>query len=132
LGYMSPEQTRGEVLTSASDVFSLGVTLIELATGRHPFLPDTPSGTTAAIAQYEVEYTAPGLPGGKTFAALLRAMLHKDPARRPGMDEVAVRLERVSALNARGNRDRIRTAAACAAIAAGAFLWFRTRTPVPL
>lgn len=40
--YASPEQVRGETLTTASDVYALGVLLYELLSGRHPYR-DTPS-----------------------------------------------------------------------------------------
>ncbi len=40
LHYLSPEQTRGEALSAASDLFSLGVVLHELTVGYHPFEPD--------------------------------------------------------------------------------------------
>ncbi|MGB9665007.1 MAG: serine/threonine-protein kinase, partial [Ignavibacteria bacterium] len=37
-GYMSPEQIRGEKLTPASDIFSLGIILFEILTGSNPFV----------------------------------------------------------------------------------------------
>jgi hypothetical protein len=38
VGYMSPEQIKGEPLTAQSDLFSLGIVLYEIATGRQPYV----------------------------------------------------------------------------------------------
>jgi len=49
--YMSPEQANGLALTGASDQFSLGTVLYELATGRHPFVKDNLVETLFAVAK---------------------------------------------------------------------------------
>ena len=55
--YMAPEQLAGEPVTAAADQFGLGVTLVELITGRRPFVGETP------WALLEVIRGAPALEG---------------------------------------------------------------------
>jgi serine/threonine-protein kinase len=49
IGYMSPEQARGESVEAPSDIFSLGCVLYEMLSGRRPFIGETAAETIVAI-----------------------------------------------------------------------------------
>jgi predicted ATPase/predicted Ser/Thr protein kinase len=91
--YMSPEQARGAPAGSASDVFSLGIVLYQLATGYHPFQADSALGALYAITTRQpvpASQRNPEVPAG--LDALIEAMLHKDARMRPTAAEVEATL----------------------------------------
>ncbi|MEV0538106.1 protein kinase [Kitasatospora sp. NPDC050463] len=88
-GFMSPEQIRGESLTEASDVFSLGAVLAFAASGRLPF--EAAGGQVHAL-MYKVVHEPPDLTGvPEPLRDLIESCLAKDPVDRP---TVAALLER--------------------------------------
>jgi serine/threonine-protein kinase len=81
--YMSPEQVEGKPVDHRSDIFSLGVVLYELATGRHPFPGETKAAVMSAILRDQpppVHDLNPGLPGD--LARIISHCLRKDPEHR--------------------------------------------------
>jgi serine/threonine-protein kinase len=84
--YMSPEQFKGQELDARSDVYSLGVLVYEMLTGRLPFDADTPwawatQHMTAQPFPFEAVPMGAAVPP-KMKAAVMRA-LEKDRTRRP-------------------------------------------------
>lgn len=80
--YMSPEQVRGEELDGRSDVFSLGVVLYEMVSGRQPFSADSAAGTLSAILSHDPPTlgTRPDVP--MELGRIVRKCLEKDRERR--------------------------------------------------
>ncbi|KAI9224465.1 kinase-like domain-containing protein [Blastocladiella britannica] len=67
--YMAPERIQGQRYTVRSDVWSLGITLLELALGRFPYPFDVKSAAQAARAAAEGDPMTAAAPGGGEWMA---------------------------------------------------------------
>jgi tRNA A-37 threonylcarbamoyl transferase component Bud32 len=80
--YMSPEQVRGQEVTAASDLWSLGATLYTAVEGRHAFAGPTAGAVLIAVATEDPPPPAHAGP----LAPVLAALLHREPSQRPGAE----------------------------------------------
>ena len=135
--YSSPEQLKGERVTTKSDVYSFGATLYHAAVGRRPF-----SGSPIEIAnQHTMKAPVPprerGARIGEGLETLILDCLAKDPDQRPDTARLHEKLrERSAALGAqppgrraRAGSDAAAPAAPNAGVARGAGFAKAARTP---
>ncbi len=80
LAYMSPEQLRGQEVDGRSDIWALGVTLYEMASGTRPFHGQSGVDLTSAILNQAPRPLPSQVPA--EMAALIGRCLEKDPAKR--------------------------------------------------
>ncbi|MET1043187.1 MAG: protein kinase [Microbacteriaceae bacterium] len=92
--YLSPEQALGQPLTSASDVYSLGLVILECLTGQRAF-PGSALESAAARVMRDPE-VPDALPDG--WENLLTAMTRREPDARPTAGEVAFMLRQLAAV----------------------------------
>jgi tetratricopeptide (TPR) repeat protein len=100
--YMSPEQTLGRNVDHRTDLYSLGVTLFELATGELPFRKGNVPYHHVHTAPPDPRSLRPQLP--EPFAGLILRCLEKDPAQRfQSAEEMRGALDRLATQAASGN-----------------------------
>jgi len=83
VGYMSPEQVRGDATDARSDIFSFGAVLYEMFTGKRAFKRNTSAETMTAILREEPpELSATGWHGSPALQRVLGRCLEKNAERR--------------------------------------------------
>ncbi len=108
VAYMSPEQARGEVTSSATDMFSLGTVLYEMSTGQHPFPADSQIGVLHAIlSQAPLPPSRLNTDVPAVLDALILRLLEKDPRLRPTAPEVESELRGFTGTHVGNERTRV-------------------------
>jgi Tol biopolymer transport system component/serine/threonine protein kinase len=143
VGYMSPEQVRGQAADARSDIFAFGAVLYEMLSGRRAFQRETAAETMTAILKEEPEDLAAIVPAvSPALERIVRHCLEKSPEQRfESARDIAFNLEALSdhsvtsgpavaAPRRRPGAPRLALAAAAlVAATAGVTLWLTRRPP---
>jgi TolB-like protein/tRNA A-37 threonylcarbamoyl transferase component Bud32/Flp pilus assembly protein TadD len=118
MGYMSPEQSRGQDVDARTDIWSLGVMLYEMIAGRNPFLGQSSSDMIAAILDREpapIARFAPAAPN-ELHRIMTKALQKDRELRYQGMKDLLLDLQalRADAATQTGRDPIERTSAATA------------------
>jgi eukaryotic-like serine/threonine-protein kinase len=112
VGYMSPEQVRGQGADQRSDIFALGAILYEMLTGQRAFKRDSSVETMNAILKEEppeLEESVPGIT--PNLDRVIRHCLEKNPVQRfQSASDIAFDLESISNHSASGSRLKVAAA----------------------
>lgn len=81
-GYMSPEQAKGKTVDRRADIWSFGVVLFEMLTGRRMFTGETVSDVLAAVLRAEPDWKLLPAETPLLVRRVLRRSLTRDPRQR--------------------------------------------------
>ncbi|HVR41021.1 MAG TPA: protein kinase [Thermoanaerobaculia bacterium] len=82
LGYMAPEQLRGEAVDPTADVFALGCILFEMVTAKKPFHRESGAATIAAILKDEIPREVLSDNAPAELQRIIEGCVEKNPAAR--------------------------------------------------
>lgn len=132
--YLSPEQARGEKVDGRSDIFTLGLILIQLLTGKLPF----PGGTLLEVVAQRMSGKVQsleevGLAAPPHVTRVIEKCLEKNPVKRyQNADEILRDLESPAGAGGKSATRTLALASALVIVGLGAFLLGRQNHPAPV